>query len=50
MYRITRTYIDTDNGLTTMNNVIHTDSIETYRNELLTQPETIGVRFIYETI
>ena len=50
MYRITRTYLDTDNGLIALKNIIYTDNIEHYRNELLTQPETHGVRFIYEEI
>ena len=50
MYRIIQTLINTTDGLISDLNVVETHDIESYRTQLLTEPDVMNVRFTYEEI
>ena len=50
MYRIIQTLINTTDGLISDLNLVETHDIESYRQELLTDPDVQSVRFTYEEI
>lgn len=50
MYRIIQTLINTTDGLISDLNVVETHDIESYRTQLLTDPDALSVRFTYEEI
>jgi hypothetical protein len=50
MYRIIQTLINTTNGLKSSSEIVEKDDIESYRQEILTDPDALSVRFTYEEI
>ena len=50
MYRIIQTLINTTDGLKSSSEIVETHDIESYRTQLLTDPDALSVRFTYEEI
>lgn len=51
MFKITRILLDLQDGSTRkIKTVIYTDSIEEYKQQLLTQPDVQQIRLLYEEI
>ena len=50
MYRIIQTLISYSDGMKSSSEVVETNDIESYRKELLTEPDVLNIRFTYEEI